>query len=335
MIKRIIFIGIISLLVILIVTCADEKITLKKQNRLKKTATKINAEFVKIRKEVNRLADKIQRLYSPDIASKTLAQINRSKYEVHSTGVMYKPKNDGKSSVWVAGNKTITPSIKEIVFITEPMEHELQRITEKFPEIVQAYYNERHDYNRMYPFIDVLAHLPVSLNVKQFNFYFLADSAHNPEKKPVWVDEPYVDPAGRGWMVSAIAPVYVNNQLEGVAGLDVTINTITKRYIDEAKENLMILDKNGVVVTTNDFLTGLFTLPTLKNHKYLETIKLDTYKTDNYNLLKSKNPDVRQLAQKIYTEDIKKLYFQNKKYLILIESIPEMNWKLLNVIGNF
>ena len=66
------------------------------------------------------------------------------------------------------------------------------------------------------------------MDIPTFNFYYEADLAHNPERKVQWTDV-YLDPAGHGWMASAIAPVY--NQadfLEGVVGMDITVNTITK-----------------------------------------------------------------------------------------------------------
>ena len=52
-----------------------------------------------------------------------------------------------------------------------------------------------------------------------FNFYYLADAQHNPERKPVWTGA-YLDPAGHGWMTSCVVPVYRGDFLEGVTGLD-------------------------------------------------------------------------------------------------------------------
>jgi hypothetical protein len=54
----------------------------------------------------------------------------------------------------------------------------------------------------------VLSQYEAKMDIPSFNFYYLADSKHNPERKSLWLSEPYVDPAGRGWMVSAVAPVY-------------------------------------------------------------------------------------------------------------------------------
>lgn len=51
------------------------------------------------------------------------------------------------------------------------------------------------------------------MDIPIYNFYYLADLAHNPSKEVIWTDA-YLDPAGAGWMISAIAPVYKGDFLE-------------------------------------------------------------------------------------------------------------------------
>jgi len=135
-------------------------------------------------------------------------------------------------------------------------------------------------------------------------------------------------------MVSAIAPVYLNGKLEGVSGLDVTINTITNRYIAETNKNLIILDANGSIVSIHEYLASLFSLPLLENHKYLETIRMDTYRPDDFNLLQNKSRDVRKMAISILKQDQKEVVFtkEEEKFIVIADTIPELDWKILRVI---
>ncbi len=71
-------------------------------------------------------------------------------------------------------------------------------------------------------------------------------------------------------MISAIAPVYYNGRLVGVPGLDVTVNKIIDKYLDDYP-SVFILDKTGVLVALNHKLVHLLSLPLLENHEYLET----------------------------------------------------------------
>lgn len=68
------------------------------------------------------------------------------------------------------------------------------------------------------------------MDITTFNFYYEADAQHNPNRSVVWTDA-YTDPAGQGWMVSTIEPVYNGDFLEGVTGLDVTATTLVDQVL--------------------------------------------------------------------------------------------------------
>lgn len=302
--------------------------------RLIEVANRINDDFVKIREEVSKLAEFSASLYMPETMTQNVLAADPSAYKLHDNGVFYKPVDDGKSAVFVSGVVPVDDEIKKIVYGTEPLETRLMEIVEKYPEVAQSYYNDKNSYNRIYPYFDVITQYEPKMDIPEYNFYYLADENHDPEKIAVWVKEPYVDPAGRGWMVSAIAPVYVDGALEGVSGLDVTINTITDRYLDEEHADLVLLDASATVVSIQDHLTTLLSLPPLENHKYLETIRSDTYRTDDYNLLKSRSREVRGMAQRIFQENQSDVTFQKEGKTLRVTSVnvPELDWKLLQIV---
>jgi len=91
--------------------------------------------------------------------------------------------------------------------------------------VAALYFNTWDSYNRIYPWFDTPAQYPHDMVIPDYNFYYLADAKHNPERKVMWT-EVYLDPAGLGWMMSAIAPVYRGDFLEGVVGLDVTVGQL-------------------------------------------------------------------------------------------------------------
>lgn len=319
-------------IIISILSCSTDNGFKKEKADLNNVAYEINKDFVNIKKRVNKLSNYIEHLYLNK--EKYIKQADKSKYKFAESGIFYKPENDGGSAVYVSGLVPITEKIKNIVYFTEPLDSIFKEIIQKYPSVVQAYYNDKHSYNRMYPFIDVLTAYEPSLDIPSFNFYFLADEEHNPNRQAVWVSEPYVDPAGRGWMVSAIAPVYVKDELVGVPGLDVTINTIFEKYLIGKNSDLIIVDNKGVLVAANDLLVNLFSLPPLKDHLYIETIKSDQYRRDDYNILKSKNMKVRQLAEAILHKDKSVSEFEKygREYSVLATDIDELSWKLIRVI---
>ena len=257
---------------VLICSCGPdiEKMVQEEKNNLERITRQISNDFLIIKKRTEALGNQIEALYERqneyDFAS------HKETYGLSPEGVLYKPDDDGGSAIFVSGVIPVDEKIKRIVAFTSPLDESFKQIIKELPSVVQVYYNDEYSYNRIYPFFEVLSQYEPGMDIPSFNFYYLADLKHNPGRKAVWVDEPYVDPAGRGWMISAIAPVYYNGRLVGVPGLDVTVNKIIDKYLDE-QPSVFILDKTGVLVAVNHKLVHLLSLPPLENHEYLETIK--------------------------------------------------------------
>lgn len=323
-------------LLVVVVSACNNTNTINPETELlelNEKASNINNDFMKIRVEVEKLAAEITMLY--ERKNEILPGIDTTKYELASNGVFTKPVDDGGSAIFVSGFYPVTAEIKKAVYFTEPIDPAFKALVDKYPEIVQVYYNDQYSLNRIYPYFDVLSQYEAKMDIPNFNFYYLADEKHNPEKKSLWISEPYVDPAGRGWMVSAIAPVYFANSLVGVPGIDVTINQITKRYLlDEPANMTIIIDSSGAIVTAQEGVIYLLSFPPLFDHKYIETIKQDTYRKELYNLALSKDASVRALAVEILEnkKDIVEAQINGEKIIVIAAHIPELNWYLLEIV---
>lgn len=126
--------------------------------------------------------------------------MDKSKYTFSLDGAFYKPKDDGGAALWISAVQPVTPEMQEVAYLTEPLDAELIRICRELPAVSQAYYNDRFSLNRIYPWFDTLAQYPPRMNIAEFNFYYLADAAHNPARKGVWVPNPTsTQPAAVGW----------------------------------------------------------------------------------------------------------------------------------------
>lgn len=316
-------------------SCSNDRVQriTSEQESLRITAEKIDQDFALIRKEAGNLAARIQKLYENRPSSPIKPK--KDLYHLAPNGVFYKTHDDGGSAIFVTGIFPVNEAIKQDVYLTEPIDTEFVRIVKKYPEVVQVYYNDKHSSNRIYPFFDVLSQYEAKMDIPSYNFYYMADAKHNPERKAVWVNEPYVDPAGRGWMVSAIAPVYVNNELLGVPGIDVTINEVAKRYLPEQSTSMtLIIDNTGTVVTAQESAINFLSFPPLFDHKYIETIKQNTYRKELYNLTLSKEEWVRKLANQIINEQNHVVQTKQKgsDITVIAEHIHELNWYLVKIL---
>lgn len=262
-------------------------------------AERLDADLGRVRAAVEKLAADIAALY-PDLAAHA-AKADPSRYGFAPNGAYHKLHDDGGPALWISAAQPITPDLIAVAHATEAIDAELMRVCREVPGVNQAYYNDRHSLNRIYPWFDTIAQYPPRMVIPDFNFYYLADAARNPARKAVWVEEPYVDPAGRGWMISSIAPVYHGNVLEGVPGLDVTIADLVEHYMPAPDVPLAVIARNGALVAATDSAIQLLQMPPLRDHKYLETVKMDTYQPHEYNILLSARRGVRALAGAVVT----------------------------------
>jgi signal transduction histidine kinase len=170
-------------------------------------------------------------------------------------------------------------------------------IASSSPQIGSIYVNTWDSYNRIYPYFDVEAQYAPGMRIPSYNFYYEADAAHNPQRKTVWTDA-YIDPAGHGWMVSSIAPVWRGSKLEAVVGIDVTLKTIIERLngLDLPWDGYAILvDRKGGILALPPDGEQDFGLRELTSHRYSEAIMADTFKPDTFNI--NKRADTRALAE--------------------------------------
>jgi diguanylate cyclase (GGDEF)-like protein len=165
-----------------------------------------------------------------------------------------------------------------------------------------------------------------------YNFYYEADFIHNPLKKPVWTGA-YLDPAGMGWMMSCIVPIYNGTFLEGVTGLDITIEKLVQHVLTmnlPNQANAFIVDHKGMILAMDETTENLFQLSELKKHKYKTTIKKTIVKPEEFNLFNHSDKNIRDSFSKIFelNMDMDTALIQNKNYLINHKLIPETGWHL-------
>lgn len=99
--------------------------------------------------------------------------------------------------------------------------------------ISQVYINTPTTETLIYPWLDAPEQLPPDLDVREFPFYYLADTTHNPDHAPVWIDT-YFDPAGQGWVLTLSLPVVVEGEVVAIAGLDLTLDALVNRMMDSS-----------------------------------------------------------------------------------------------------
>lgn len=130
-----------------------------------------------------------------------------------------------------------------------------------FPSILKSNQNtvaiyviDQKGASRYFPNIMLGNKVPFGYDPTEDVFYKPATPRENPDKKVVW-SPLYDDPAERGLMITATAPVYTKNGFEGVVGIDVLLNSIIKTitaYSPIEGSYAFLIDKNGNTIAFPD-----------------------------------------------------------------------------------
>ncbi len=214
------------------------------------------------------------------------------------------PGGDSTLSSIVIVEKTPNDQIAiEEVKLTNSLDSAFKSIKSKYSFVAQVYSNSSNQISRVFPAYDARDLIPMETDLTKYNFYYMANAENNPSKGPVWIPDAYVDPAGRGWILSLIHPIYEKDKLFSVIGIDITTDEIISRYLNTKEENLIIATKNGDIVAAGASAIEALSFPPLKNYIYKEIILGDNFRISDYNLFNSKNQEVRLMADEFLLKE--------------------------------
>ncbi len=255
-------------------------------------------------------------------------------FDFAPNGVYYKTENNGGSSLFYSALTGVGAAEKEKALRTEALDPLLKGISEANPDIVAVYLNTFDSMSRYYPFSEeVFNQLPSKMNVREYNFYYLADQKHNPESKPVWT-EAYLDPMGKGWMMSCLVPVYKGDFLEGVAGIDITIEEFINGLLSLTlpwESHAFLVDSEGTIMAMPPEVERIFGLTELYQHRYEGKVQKDTRKPKTFNLLESVLPNVAGPLSEVMQQDpgIIEFPLNDRKYILCKNTVLETGWNLM------
>lgn len=248
-------------------------------------------------------------------------------------GVFYKFDAEKNVLAVASGYIPLDDAVKRVVYSTQAIDSDLISAVTDNPFVVQSWFLSKESVSRIYPAISVRDIVP-GADLTDYFFYNLVTPIKNPERKSLWTTEPYVDPAGRGWMISALAPVYLGGEFKGVVGLDVDAeNLFDQRVPRKIKNKFMIVDSRGITVWAGTVAGKIFGVPELRDHKYFEMVYQDTFRSEDYSILKSRKKNIRKLSRSIMNSD--ECSFDLKadgiKYKIFARKIKSLGWTVIEV----
>jgi diguanylate cyclase (GGDEF)-like protein len=258
--------------------------------------------------------------------------------ERHPNGAYYKAEDNGGAGLYYAATTTIGESEQHKARCSEDLDPLFKSTVDANPIVTQAYLNTWDAMVRVYPFMhDAAERFGTTWDVNDLAFYYEADAAHNPARRPVWTSA-YLDPAGQGWVISSIAPVYRGDVLEGVTGLDVTIERFIRHILDlnlSWQAMPFMVDRDGTILAMPPRIEQVFGLTELLEHEYEEPLGATPGKPDAYNIFKSDNPTFSTGMLEFFRsgQSLSELRIDETRYVLIQKPIPQTGWRLMVLVN--
>lgn len=170
-------------------------------------------------------------------------QRDRLRLSVEGDYHVYTDIAKGGAAIYIPANKPITPESVEKVLRLLPLEGLMEDIKFAYPLIGDMYFTTNESISMIYPDKKDGFSNPDLLNH--------VNAMNDPGKQVKWTS-PHLDSGGNGRMISSVAPIYEGNSLEGVVGINITIETFVNRIINLAvpwKGFGVLIDDKGKILS--------------------------------------------------------------------------------------
>jgi len=312
------------LLILALLNGCESSIGIMKKE-VEQVTKEINEYFVYAREAAEKIAYKMEELLKNkdkyDLSIDKMDYEKGGKYRFYEKTMYYKATNDGGAAFCATGAIAVNNEIKRRIRLLENMEPLLKKISR---EAIVYFILGQNTLGMSYPFIDFISSLPPKLDYRKFPWYYLADEKHNPEKRVVWMDFPFVVLHGGGWVCDVLKPVYYKNKLEAVVCNEVYLTTLARKFFQNKDSILLLVTGQSSVIGASPMARKELKIKVLREYEYLQQIKENRFVQEEYNLTYKDNPsDIQELGRRISNEKYFDITINGKRYYVYKSALPE------------
>lgn len=306
----------------------DSDLHLKQINNI---ASKINKDLSTATRELSNITSNIQ--YKIPFDKNVKWQLGE-KYIYHSNKMLVSLKNENQSAVYYPENKEISKSLRKIIINSEQLDTLFIDIIKNNPIISQAYFLTENSFLRIYPYIDIVNYLNTPVNLNSLITYKSVNNKPFIDTKAYWINPPFADPYGRGWVISCAEPVYYRDRFIGIISMDIRLKNLRSKYFSSNTDIILLINKTGELIYCTKEGANFLGIPQCRDFQYYKPITEDIYLYKNPALLEHKNKNFRTAIKTLLEDKTKTdFYINKKKHTIYKSYINETDWYLLKIIN--
>ena len=255
------------------------------------------------------------------------------KYNYHSSQMLSSLYGENQSAVYYPANNEITKSLQKIIINSEQLDTLFIDIIKNNPSISQVYFLYKNSFLRIYPYINVVNYLNSPVNLNNLITYKSVNNKPFIDKKAYWINKPFADPYGRGWIISCAEPVYYRDRFMGIISGDISLKSLKTKYLSSNTDILFLINKKSELICCTKEGARFLDIPQCRDFQYYKPVTEDICLFKNPALSEHKNKNIRDAINKLLEGKTKTVFFINKKkHTIYKSSINETDWYLLKII---
>ena len=321
----------VTLIFFFIFSCKKDKDSDTNLMHIHNLSSKINEDLKEISHNIIELANKVQisiPFESP--ASKSFEKT----YYYKKYQILYTKFNENYSAVYFPANKAIDQTLKNRIINTERLDQLFYEFTNLNALVEQVYFLDTNSFLRIYPYINVINYLSGSIDLTKLCAYKSVEKAPFNDIKSYWLNKPYADPYGRGWIVSCMQPIYYRDHFKGIISGDISINSLRSKYFSSNNESLFLLDSDGKLIISTKEAGKIINAPVFKEYQYFKPVESDVFMNSSPILIDHQNKSLTKAIENLMKDKTQEEFnINNKKYKIYRAYIPETNWYLFKIIN--
>jgi GAF domain-containing protein/HAMP domain-containing protein len=186
-------------------------------------AEKNDTVLERVRQDARNVAQYAASIFGQPEAFGSKAHWRASDYMFVGAEGQYVNGETDTSTVFVPNSVQVDEELIAILELTAFLDFQFVPVYENDSNTVAIYIITQQEISRLYPNINLGAIIPADFIPTEDIFYTSGMPENNPQREVVWTPV-YDDPAGQGLLVTAVAPIYVNqNEFMGIIGIDVSL----------------------------------------------------------------------------------------------------------------
>ncbi|HEY0602157.1 MAG TPA: ATP-binding protein, partial [Herpetosiphonaceae bacterium] len=245
-----------------------------------------------------------------------------------ATGIMHDLRPERRSDLWLPNYITnINPGLERGIRDSANLDALVPSLLAENPDFVSIYHINDWGMTRYYPPVNIYEVTQPDISVADLPFYRPVTPEYNPERKTIWT-VPYIDPAGQGMMVSAVAPIYQGDEFRGILGVDITLKRLIDHLnavkpVQSGSGYAFLVDQQGRLIAAPPHAIGeMMGKPLSDSMTITETLGLDLKDSENGGFL-----GVLKSMQR-GDEGTTRITIGGKPSFVSFAPLPSIGWSL-------